>query len=70
MIIDFVPGFYALLSHVTQDQKFPAKRPKCVYDLKFIAIIINSQNSPNLVTVLLMVRKSLDHVLFQRLYLV
>lgn len=54
MIIDLAPEFYAALSHVTQDRKLPAKRPKCLHNVKFISIIMVCQSSPNLVTILLM----------------
>lgn len=40
MLTDLTPEFYALLSHVTQDRKLPAKRPECPYHLKFFIVTI------------------------------
>lgn len=50
MIADLPLEFIALLNtqdrkFVTQDRKFPAKRPDCLYDLKFIIIIIIGYNN-------------------------
>ena len=66
-ITDLAAEFHAVLSHGTQDRKLPAERPEWLYTLTFIVIIIVCQNSPNLVTFFIDVRKTLEYVLFQRL---
>lgn len=45
MIIDLNPEFYALLHHVTQDRKLPAKRLEYLYEQKFLSLLLLSKFS-------------------------